>query len=71
MRVRRLYNQHTLGVCPDYHRAAAASRPPASRFGLEQCQPITAQFPVTLGTMVEVFPPRHNRRRVGDSFQIP
>ena len=49
MRVSRLHNQHTLGVCPDYHRMGAATRPAASRFGLEQCQPITAQSPATFG----------------------
>ena len=42
MRVRRLHSQHTLGVCPDYHRMGAATRPAASRFGLEQCQPMHA-----------------------------
>jgi hypothetical protein len=46
MRVSRLHNQHTLGVCPDYRRMGAATRPAASRFGLEQCQPITAHSPV-------------------------
>ena len=40
MRVRRLHSQRTLGVCPDYHRMGAATRPAASRFGLEQCQSV-------------------------------
>ena len=47
MRVSRVHNQHTLGVCPHYHRSTISPQPLASRFGLEQCQPITAQLPVT------------------------
>ena len=62
MRVSRLHNQHTLGVCPDYQRIGpATTSPAASRFGLEQCQPITAQSPVTLGAMVEVIISRRGK----------
>ena len=62
MRVSRLHNQHTLGVCPDYQRMGpATTSPAASRFGLEQCQPITAQSPVTLGAMVEVIISRRGK----------
>lgn len=44
-RVSRVLNQHSLGICPHHHRGGA-SRP--SRYGLEQCQPITPESPVRI-----------------------